>query len=94
MRWHSFNSIVERKNYIKIDRHKLGYLNWFEKINCVYCGYAIGLIQYSKAIGEKTEKYWCGIKHKNYNGCVQPANHKNFLEYGDEKGFKRKYNKK
>ena len=87
-------SPVKRKNYIRIDRHKLNYLNWFEKINCAYCGYAIGLIQYCSAIGAKTEKYWCGIKHKKHNKFIQPSHHKNFLKYSDEKEFNKKYNKK
>ncbi|MCA1746451.1 MAG: hypothetical protein LC655_02045, partial [Bacteroidales bacterium] len=37
---------VKRREYIKIDRHKLKYLNILQKINCVYCGYANGLVKY------------------------------------------------
>jgi hypothetical protein len=36
--------LVNRKEYIKIDRVKLGYLNLVQKFNCLYCGYANGLM--------------------------------------------------
>ena len=83
--------LIRRKNYIRIDRHKLDYLNFIEKINCAYCGYANGLLNYSVAIAGATEKYWCGIKHKKYNGFVEPKHHKNFLKYGDKNSFKRDF---
>jgi len=83
--------LVKRRSYIKIDRHKLKYLSLFEKVNCIYCGYGIGLLHYASVIGEKTEKYWCGIQHKKKKGFVGPGHHKNFSKYGDEKSFKKKY---
>lgn len=83
--------IVNRKNYIKIDRYKLKYLKWYDKINCAYCGYANGLINYAQKIAAETEKYWCGIKHEKTKNFVEPPHHKEFLNYGDEKSFKRKY---
>lgn len=83
--------LVKRKNYIRIDRHKLKYLNFLEKINCAYCGYANGLMNYASAIAAETEKYWCGIKHKKHRGFVEPKHHKDFLKYGDEKSFRKKY---
>ncbi|OPZ95427.1 MAG: hypothetical protein BWY70_02006 [Bacteroidetes bacterium ADurb.Bin408] len=46
---------VERSRYIKIDRHKLSYLSYTEKINCMYCGYANGLINYAREISGRTE---------------------------------------
>ena len=54
---------VRRSNYIVIDRHNLGYLNVVEKLNCVYCGYADGLLAYARQIVSRTEMYWCPIKH-------------------------------
>ena len=42
--------LVNRAKYIKIDRHKLKYLNALEKLNCSYCGYANGLIHYASVI--------------------------------------------
>ena len=80
-----------RKNYIKIDRHKLKYLNWYEKINCTYCSYANGFFAYCVAIAAETEKYWCGIKHQARPGFHEPAHHKTFLKYGDEKTFNKKF---
>ena len=35
---------VRRSRYLVIDRHKLRYLNAIEKANCVYCGYANGVL--------------------------------------------------
>ncbi len=58
--------LIRRKGYIRINRHRLQYLNFREKINCAYCGYANGLMKYSAANTAATEKYWCGIKHRKY----------------------------
>ena len=77
--------LIKRSNYIKIDRHKLKYLSLFEKINCMFCGYANGLANYASKIGGETEKYWCAIKHKKSKGFVEPKHHKGFLNYGDKK---------
>ena len=83
--------IVKRNKYIRIDRHKLSYLNFLEKINCMYCGYVNGVIHYWLKIAADTEEYWCGIKHKKYPGFIQQPHQKNFLEYGDEKSFRKKF---
>ena len=82
---------VKREDYIRIDRHKLNYLTFIEKINCVYCGYANGFAGYFVRIAADTEKYWCGIKHDNYKNFNAPKHHADFLEYGDEKAYKEKY---
>lgn len=43
---------VKRGNYIQImDRAKLPYLNFIQKVYCMYCGYANGLFHYWVAIG-------------------------------------------
>lgn len=78
---------VRRSQYIRVDRHKLSYLNWIEKMNCMYCGYANGLAHYLTTIAGETEKYWCGVKHKNSDDFKSPVHHKDFLKYGDKKGF-------
>lgn len=83
---------IRRKDYIKIiDRAKLQYLNWFQKIYCMYCGYGNGVIRYWAKIVTETEHYWCGIKHKNDPHFVMPEHHKDFSEYGNEDDFKKKY---
>lgn len=74
-----------------MDRHKLKYLSLFEKIGCTYCSYANGLLNYAVAIAGRTEIYWCAIRHKKHEGFVEPLNHKDFLKYGDEKAFRKKY---
>ena len=83
--------LVNRKEFIKIDRHKLPYLNFFDKLACAYCGYANGVAKYMVEIGARTEKYWCGIKHKKTQGFREQAHQKDFLEYGNKKEYKKKY---
>ncbi|MBK6835186.1 MAG: hypothetical protein IPG89_13290 [Bacteroidetes bacterium] len=80
---------VKRSKYIKIDRHKLSYLQFYEKLNCVYCGYANGVLHYTSVIAGETEKYWCGIKHKSDAEFVSPPHHDEFIDYGDEEAYRR-----
>lgn len=54
---------VVRSRFIVIDRHSLSYLNSIERLNCIYCGYANGLLAYAREIAARTEQYWCPIKH-------------------------------
>jgi len=84
-------TLIKRSDYIKIDRHRLKYLNGIDKIFCMYCGYANGFARYFLEIAGRTEAYWCGIKHKQSKGFVKPEHHKDFTEYGDEAGYKKKY---
>lgn len=49
--------------YFVFDRHHLSYLNWFEKMNCIFCSYFNCLIAYTREITALTELYWCPIKH-------------------------------
>lgn len=79
---------VRRAEYIRIDRYKLQYLTWFEKMNCVYCGYANGLLNYARVIAGETEKYWCGIRHRTGDGFHEPEHHKGFMDYGDEESYR------
>lgn len=82
---------VKRHNYIKIDRHKLSYLNLFQKAYCVYCGYGNGVFNYWARIAADTELYWCGIQHKKNKGFVPPSHHGKFPEYGNQEEFEKKY---
>ncbi|MGC9472000.1 MAG: hypothetical protein ACP5D1_10690 [Bacteroidales bacterium] len=85
---------VKRSRYVLIDRHRLQYLNVMQKLNCIYCGYANGILQYwVKIIGE-TEKYWCGIRHGEREGFVSPAHHEKFIPYGDEEAYRREFSSK
>ena len=55
---------VRRSVYIAaVDRRHLAYLNAIEKLNCVYCGYANGVLAYVREIAGRTEQYWCPIRH-------------------------------
>lgn len=78
---------VSRNKYIKIDRYKLKYLTFREKIGCAYCGYANGLLPYASRIAAETEKYWCGIKHSKSKKFQEPKHHKKFMNYGDNKAY-------
>ena len=84
----------KRSDYIIIDRQKLAYLTFVDKMWCTYCGYANGLFAYAVKIAGDTEKYWCGIKHKEINGIPPKPYQKDFLPYNDEKAFKEFIGKK
>jgi hypothetical protein len=81
---------VVRSDYIVIDRNALNYLNKIEKINCIYCGYVNGLIAYVQEIAARTEQYWCPIKHSRKMAVIH-SRYRNFFEYGDGEGFRKKY---
>ncbi len=80
---------VKRTQYIVFDRQHLAYLNWIETLNCLYCGYANGLIAYVREIASRTEQYWCPIKHALR---VKDPHQRyfEFLEYGDAQGYRAK----
>lgn len=79
--------LVRRGDHIVIDRHHLAYLNGIEKLNCVYCGYANGLIAYAREIAARTEKFWCPIKHARRT--ADPHDHVgDFSDYGDAEGYR------
>ncbi|MEP2948358.1 MAG: hypothetical protein ABJP18_19045, partial [Lentilitoribacter sp.] len=59
--------LVNRDDYVIVDRHKLAYLNGIEKLNCAYCGYGNGVFALATEIAARTEHYWCPIKHAS---CV------------------------
>jgi len=88
---------VKRSKHILIlDRNKLDYLNGVEKLGCMYCGYANGVLLYLKEIAGLTEKYWCGIKHEERPGFKTQEDQVlyDFAEFGDANAFKEKYNEK
>ena len=78
---------VRRHDFIAIDHHHLAYLNAIEKLHCVYCGYANGLLAYAREIAARTEQYWCPIKHSRLlQGAHGRSPH--FLEYGEVENFR------
>lgn len=82
--------LVKGRKYFVYDRHLLPYLNWLEKINCLYCSYGNNLMQYSVEILGRTERYWCPIKYakkvKNYH-----SQYPKFAGYLDAKDFRDKW---
>lgn len=79
---------VKRSEYIALDRRHLRYLNWIERMNCDYCGYANGVIAYMREVTARTEQYWCPIKHaRRVEGAH--AREAAFTEYGDAEAYRR-----
>lgn len=79
---------VRRSDFVVIDRQHLAYLNWFEKLNCVYCSYANGLLAYAKVIAGRTEQYWCPIKHAQRVHAPH-TRYVRFVDYGDAEAYRR-----
>jgi len=77
---------VNRGLYIIFDRQHLKHLNSFEKLNCVYCGYANGLVAFAREIASRTEQYWCPIKHAGKIMDRHPRYYQ-FIDYGDAVDF-------
>jgi len=75
-----------------IDRQYLAYLNIIEKIDCMYCGYAVGMIAYASEILARTEQYFCPIKHAR-KVLSAHARYANFLGYGEADDFHDKLEK-
>ena len=83
--------LVRRKDYITAERKHLDYLNWIQKINCLYCSYVNGIFSYAVEIWGRTEKYWCPIKHARKNRTFHNWQD-HFSDYWDAKGFKKCFN--
>ncbi len=77
---------VHRANYIVMDHRHLAYLNIIEKIDCMYCSYATGMIAYAREITARTEQYFCPIKHAR-KILSSHSRYKRFLDYGDADNF-------
>jgi hypothetical protein len=82
-------SRVPRSTYIVFDRHQLAYLNWVEKLSCVYCGYTNGVFAYVREIAGRTEQYWCPIRHAKRVRAPH-FQYRHFVEYGDAEGYRKR----
>jgi hypothetical protein len=80
---------VRRSKFLVIDRQHLAYLNFIEKLNCIYCGYGNGVIAYAREIAGRTEQYWCPIKHA-VRIRDPHQRYLKFLDYGDAEGYRKK----
>lgn len=78
---------VKRSDYIHLDRRHLAYLNWAEKLNCEYCGYANGVFACATEIAARTEQYWCPIKHALRTKSMH-SRYRFFFDYGDAEHYR------
>ena len=84
--------LVRRSDYMIVDRHHLAYLNAIEKFNCIYCGYANGLLEYTREVAARTEQYWCPIKHARRS--LDPHRLTDgFVDYGDVEAYRTQLDK-
>lgn len=83
---------VKRSDYIKLDRRHLAYLNWAEKFNCEYCGYANGVLACASEVAARTEQYWCPIKHALRMKSMH-SRYRFFFDYGDAEHYRRQIEK-
>lgn len=83
---------VKRGEYIVYDRQFLDYLNWVQKINCVYCSYVNGLFAYSVEIAARTERYWCPIKAARKKSVPHHSWYPDYADYGNPEEWAKKYN--
>lgn len=78
---------VRRSEYILLDRHRLAYLNFVEKLNCEYCAYGNGVLAYVAEIAARTEQYWCPIKHALRVKSMH-SRYRFFFDYGDAEHYR------
>jgi len=84
---------VKRKDYINFKRGKLKHLNWFQRLNCVYCDYANGVMAYAVEVAGRTEWYWCPIKHRDH-AKRSHDHYQEFIDYDDGDDFAKKHKAK
>lgn len=80
---------IKRSDYIIYDHQYLGYLNAIEKLNCLYCSYFNGLMQYASAIAARTEYYFCPIKHAK-KVAYQHDYYDRYFAYGEGDDYQKK----
>ena len=78
---------VNRSQYLVLDRHHLSYLNTIEKLNCLYCGYGNGVLNFAREVASRTEQYWCPIKHAR-KAPGQSFRQREFSSYGDADNYR------
>ena len=81
---------IVRSDYIIYERRFLDYLNFQQKLQCLYCSYVNGLFAYSVEIAARTERYWCPIKAAN-KPKFSHGWYKDFADYGDPEEWKDKF---
>ena len=77
---------IKRGDYIVFDHQHLAYLNIIEKVDCMYCSYAVGLLSFASEITARTEQYFCPIKHAK-KVLAAHSRYEQFLAYGEADNF-------
>jgi ElaB/YqjD/DUF883 family membrane-anchored ribosome-binding protein len=83
---------VRRADYLLIDRRRLAYLNFIEKLNCEYCSYGNGVLAYVSEVAARTEQYWCPIKHALRMKSMH-SRYRFFFDFGDADHYRREIEK-
>ena len=78
---------VRRQDYVVFDRGLLAYLNTIEKVGCIYCSYANGLLALITEIAARTEQHFCPIKHAHRLAHTH-SRYSKFLAYGDAAAYR------
>lgn len=80
---------VKRGAHVILDRHDLPHMSFRERMNCLYCDYAQGVLGYAREVTGATEHFWCPIKHKNnYHG--QTGNYDGYMGREETDDFRKK----
>src|ERR1039457_6421465 len=78
---------VPRRDYLVFDRGRLAYLNTIEKIGCINCSYANGLLAMITEIAARTEQHFCPIKHA-HRLATPTSRYGKYLPYGDARAYR------
>jgi hypothetical protein len=78
---------ARRSDHVRIDRHKLSYLTGVQKLNCVFCGYANGVLAFAADITARTEQYWCPIQHERAPAAPHQR-YASFIPFGEERAIR------
>lgn len=84
---------VKRSDYLIYDRKFLDYLNIIQKVHCLYCSYANGLLAYAVEIAARTERYWCPVKAAHRPKFYHDW-YKDFADYGNPEEWNKKFNER
>ena len=82
---------VKRRDYFIYERRFLDYLNWIQKINCLYCSYVNWLFAYAVEIWARTERYWCPLKAA-HKPRFSHGWYKDFADYWSPDEWNAKFN--
>lgn len=78
---------VNRKDYMVLDRGPLPYLNWIEKVGCIYCSYFNGLMAMVSEVAARTEQHFCPIKHALRPKTLH-SRYRYFFDFGDMEAYR------